>query len=595
MANTLKLKRSAVAAKVPATTDLQLGELAVNTYDGKLYTKRNNGADEIVEFLSTASVLSVANGGTGATTLTGLIKGNGTSAFTAAVAGTDYVPPAGTGATGTWGISISGSAASLTTARTIGDTSFNGTANIDPSRIIYKDTRSTNYNPYTYLGVSLHLKENTADGLSDGGTYHGVLDLAHWSGTSGGVNHQLGLTDNGNLWIRASTGASSWGSWSQFVKNSGTWGISVSGNAATATQLASARNINGVAFDGSANILVPSLYSSDYRRITNPGGAEFVSASGNLTGAIQITLPVGYTNTMMRMTIKVFDYTTNESFDICCGGYNYAPGPTWAECFAYIVGNQTIDRRFNVRFGYTAGGKCCIYIGELASVWAYPQVFVTDVQLGYSGMSASWVSGWAISIQSSAFENVTITVAAAQVGYATSTNTASAVVLRDASGNFSAGTITANLAGNATTATTATNYSAIPSGTKMLFQQTSAPTGWTKDTTHNDKALRVVSGTASSGGSTAFSSVFASRTPAGTVGNTTLTQAQLAAHVHSTGFLQNSNTATTGAANRLGAAGSTVFIASDSVGLNSGHNHSFTGTAMDFAVQYVDLIIASKD
>src|SRR5712671_6740374 len=33
------------------------------------------------------------------------------------------------------------------------------------------------------------------------------------------------------------------------------------------------------------------------------------------------------------------------------------------------------------------------------------------------------------------------------------------------------------------------------SGTRLLFQQTSAPTGWTKDTTHNDKALRVVSGT----------------------------------------------------------------------------------------------------
>ena len=37
--------------------------------------------------------LPVANGGTGATTLTGVLKGNGTSAFTAATAGTDYVAP----------------------------------------------------------------------------------------------------------------------------------------------------------------------------------------------------------------------------------------------------------------------------------------------------------------------------------------------------------------------------------------------------------------------------------------------------------------------------------------------------------------------
>jgi hypothetical protein len=39
--------------------------------------------------------LPVANGGTGATTITGVIKGNGTSAFTAATAGTDYVTPTG--------------------------------------------------------------------------------------------------------------------------------------------------------------------------------------------------------------------------------------------------------------------------------------------------------------------------------------------------------------------------------------------------------------------------------------------------------------------------------------------------------------------
>lgn len=47
-----------------------------------------------------------------------------------------------------------------------------------------------------------------------------------------------------------------------------------------------------------------------------------------------------------------------------------------------------------------------------------------------------------------------------------------------------------------------------PAATAMLFQQTAAPTGWTKATTHNDKALRLVSGTASSGGSSPFSTVF---------------------------------------------------------------------------------------
>ena len=48
MANTIKLKRSAVAGKIPATGDLALGEVGMNTYDGALYMKRNQGADEIV-------------------------------------------------------------------------------------------------------------------------------------------------------------------------------------------------------------------------------------------------------------------------------------------------------------------------------------------------------------------------------------------------------------------------------------------------------------------------------------------------------------------------------------------------------------------
>lgn len=49
MANTFKIKRSSVEGKQPLTTDLQLGELAINTYDGKLFLKKNNGTDLIVE------------------------------------------------------------------------------------------------------------------------------------------------------------------------------------------------------------------------------------------------------------------------------------------------------------------------------------------------------------------------------------------------------------------------------------------------------------------------------------------------------------------------------------------------------------------
>jgi hypothetical protein len=61
----IKLKRSAVASKAPLIADLELGELAVNTYDGKLYLKKNDGTDAIVEV---GPVRSVA-GRTGAVAL----------------------------------------------------------------------------------------------------------------------------------------------------------------------------------------------------------------------------------------------------------------------------------------------------------------------------------------------------------------------------------------------------------------------------------------------------------------------------------------------------------------------------------------------
>ena len=52
----------------------------------------------------------------------------------------------------------------------------------------------------------------------------------------------------------------------------------------------------------------------------------------------------------------------------------------------------------------------------------------------------------------------------------------------------------------------------VPSGATMLFYSSSAPTGWSQVTSHNNKALRVVSGSGGgSGGSNSFTSTFASR------------------------------------------------------------------------------------
>jgi hypothetical protein len=55
MAQTIKLKRSATQGAIPTTAQLELGEVAINTYDGKMYIKKNDGSESIIEVGSTAA------------------------------------------------------------------------------------------------------------------------------------------------------------------------------------------------------------------------------------------------------------------------------------------------------------------------------------------------------------------------------------------------------------------------------------------------------------------------------------------------------------------------------------------------------------
>lgn len=48
MANTIKLKRSAVAGRIPTISDLDIGEVAINTYMGKMYIKQRQGVDDTI-------------------------------------------------------------------------------------------------------------------------------------------------------------------------------------------------------------------------------------------------------------------------------------------------------------------------------------------------------------------------------------------------------------------------------------------------------------------------------------------------------------------------------------------------------------------
>jgi hypothetical protein len=81
MANTIVLKRSATPGKVPTTSQLSLGEIAINTYDGLIYIKKDDGTPSVVQIGGVTSV----NGETGAVTIdTGDVAENGNQYFTTA-------------------------------------------------------------------------------------------------------------------------------------------------------------------------------------------------------------------------------------------------------------------------------------------------------------------------------------------------------------------------------------------------------------------------------------------------------------------------------------------------------------------------------
>ena len=237
------------------------------------------------------------------------------------------------------------------------------------------------------------------------------------------------------------------------------------------------------------------------------------------------------------------------------------------------------------------------------------------------------------------------TLAVANGGTGANTLTANNVVLGNGTSavQFVAPGSTGNiLTSNGSTWTSAAAGGGFAAGTVMLFAQTSAPTGWTKNTTTGDNsALRVTTGTASSGGSVGFTTSFASQavtgtianqtatnqafTPAGSVsitavagsaGNTTLSTPQIPSHSHSInsaaanpgGAFVTNNSSQGPVINTNGeggggahshpfsfSSGSGTFSGNSVTVLQNAHNHTFTGTAINLAVQYIDVIRATKD
>lgn len=227
------------------------------------------------------------------------------------------------------------------------------------------------------------------------------------------------------------------------------------------------------------------------------------------------------------------------------------------------------------------------------------------------GITANWLTGNGANLSAINASNVASgTLAVARGGTGANTLTAENVILGNGASAVKVvapGTANNVLTSNGTTWISQAAGGGFAAGTVMLFAQTSAPTGWTKNvSTGDNSALRLTTGTASTGGSVAFTTAFASQTPTGSVsitavsgsaGATTLTTPQIPSHTHS----YNTRGSTPGNSGGTGDIGS---VSTGSTGGGGSHTHpfsfssgsgTFSGNAINLAVQYIDVIRATKD
>ena len=79
--SSILLKRSGVAGSVPTTTSLKVGEIALNTYDGKAFLHKSGSTDSVVEIVVTGANV------TGSISLTGAVTASAFAGYGGALTG----------------------------------------------------------------------------------------------------------------------------------------------------------------------------------------------------------------------------------------------------------------------------------------------------------------------------------------------------------------------------------------------------------------------------------------------------------------------------------------------------------------------------
>ena len=288
----------------------------------------------------------------------------------------------------------------------------------------------------------------------------------------------------------------------------------ISGNSATATILQTARNIGGVSFNGSADINLPGVNTAGNQNTSGNAATATTATNANAISFTEVELNAPVTVSGTWNTGNGSDWG-EPKFGTSFNQYRYADGDGpyveynipanhhscfisqlqwssggYADCHGVQSdGDLVFLRRINTRqliensnHGNTVqhDGATVTFAGS--GLQAFTKIRITN-RLGRIHMT-----GIAFTRQIDDGYEGTGMVHPAQIshqgsgsgldadlldGYNSATaNTVNTIVLRDASGNFSAGTITATLSGTATTATTANALNTSNSYTGVNFTAT---------------------------------------------------------------------------------------------------------------------------
>lgn len=245
------------------------------------------------------------------------------------------------------------------------------------------DTRDENPSPYesTYVGISYHLKYNSAIGLT-GESYSGLLNLRPWDDSSGGKEYQLAFT-NGDINYRY--GESEWSAWTKLITTNNISSYTA-GSATTAGQLSSTRKIWGHDFNGTQNINGDIIYagsistSSMIRFLDNTsgsygngisigGGGLTILGSGESASDIQGRFSSGNEDLIICSDewigmypgqqdgyndSKASYFHTNGAVSILCNTSSYALSVNGTTNF---IGASTISSTLDVASNITSGNQ----------------------------------------------------------------------------------------------------------------------------------------------------------------------------------------------------------------------------------------------